>query len=289
MEWLGINKWWASCCCFLYWFALRLRYATVLFCLVNATTWYDYHYSGERTVLLLTIHFLPDMQAAKSTLTIQIFHVFHYRSANSEPQPHTSADKCLRTPRKVVAKSSLHSISLTLAWLPVRHFNLISFPKLNAVLIVKGSRSCERCVHMCRHTHTRTCLQRHTPPHAEARSATVWSSRDPGLTSTQRPTHRGVSKASPSNGPPLIMSSIRDQMTGRYSINGHWNAAQGLWAIPVILGRQQDMHINAWDQGYDTCMQLLQDTKESLLLRSLVNTCPIDRSSSILVLQCLSS
>lgn len=155
MEWLlGINKWWASCCCFLYWFALRLRYATVLFRLVNATTcWYYYHYSGERTVLLLTIHFLPDMQAAKSTLTIQIFHVFHYRSANSEPQPHTSADKCLRTPRKVVAKSSLHSISLTLAWLPVRHFNLISFPKLNAVLIVKGSRSCERCVHMCRHTH----------------------------------------------------------------------------------------------------------------------------------------
>lgn len=27
------------------------------------------------------------------------------------------------------------------------------------------------------------------------------------------------------------MSSIRDEMTGRYSINGHWNAAQGLRAL----------------------------------------------------------
>lgn len=46
-------------------------------------------------------------------------------------------------PRKVGARSSLHSISLTLAWLPVRHFNLISFPKLEAVLIVKKSRTGE--------------------------------------------------------------------------------------------------------------------------------------------------
>lgn len=57
-------------------------------------------------------------------------------------------------PRKVGARSSLHSISLTLAWLPVRHFNLISFPKLEAVLIVKKSRTGERHPHMYTHTHT---------------------------------------------------------------------------------------------------------------------------------------
>lgn len=108
---------------------------------------------GPHIVLLLKIHFLPDMQAAKSTVTIQ-FSTIHERSATPETKPHTSADKRLRTPRKVGAKSSLHSISLTLAWLPVRHFNLISFPKLEAVLIVKESRTREHCPHMYTHTHT---------------------------------------------------------------------------------------------------------------------------------------
>lgn len=77
-------------------------------------------------VLLLKEHSLLDMQAAKSTVTIQFSHLPHHRSS-------TSADKPLRTPGEVGAKSALRGVSLTLASLPVRHFNLISFPKLRAV------------------------------------------------------------------------------------------------------------------------------------------------------------
>lgn len=156
--------------------------------------------AGPHIVLLLKVYFLPDMQAAKSTVTIQ-FSTFHDCSATPEPKPHTSADKRLHTPRKVGAKSSLHSISLTLAWLPVRHFNLISFPKLEAVLIVKASRTRERYPHMYTHSHTHTGTWRHTPPLAEARLATDQISRDLGLTSTQRPTDSRVCQASPSNRP----------------------------------------------------------------------------------------
>ena len=117
---------------------------------------------GPHIVLLLKVHFLPDVQAAKSTVTIQ-FSTFFDCSATPEPKPHTSADKRLHTPSKVGAKSSLHSISLTLAWLPVRHFNLISFPKLEAVLIVKESRTSECYPHM--YTHTCTRVHTHTQAH----------------------------------------------------------------------------------------------------------------------------
>lgn len=72
---------------------------------------------------------------------------------------HTHLLICVSThPRKVGAKSSLRSISLTLAWLPVRHFNLISFPELEAVLIVKKSRTGERYPHVYTHTHTYTYI-----------------------------------------------------------------------------------------------------------------------------------
>lgn len=184
---------------------------------------------GPHIVLLLKVHFLPDVQAAKSTVTIQ-FSTFFDCSATPEPKPHTSADKRLHTPRKVGAKSSLHSISLTLAWLPVRHFNLISFPKLEAVLIVKESRTSECYPHMYTHT------QAH-------RHMKAYSSSCRGKVS-DRPKLQGPGASHPhkgqqteefarhlhQTGPSLIMSSIRDGMTGRYSINGHWNAAQGLRA-----------------------------------------------------------
>lgn len=126
------------------------------------------HRPGPHIVLLLKVHFLPDMQGTKSTVTIQ-FSTFHDCSATLEPKPHTSADKRLRTPRKVGAKSSLHSISLTLAWLPARHFNLISFPKLESVLIVKESSTGEHYLHM--YTHTNTLNMRR---HIKAYSSSFW-------------------------------------------------------------------------------------------------------------------
>lgn len=40
----------------------------------------------------------------------------------------------------------------------MRHFNLISFPELEAVLIVKKSRTGERYPHVYTHTHTYTYI-----------------------------------------------------------------------------------------------------------------------------------
>lgn len=54
---------------------------------------------GPHIVLLLKVHFPADVEAAKSTVTIQ-FSTIYDCSATPELKPHTSADKRLHTPEE---------------------------------------------------------------------------------------------------------------------------------------------------------------------------------------------